>query len=235
MECYYAVLFDLDGTLSNSQEGICKCVKYALESFGIHETDEEKLKLFIGPPLEEMFMEIYGFTKEEAVRARNKYRERFQPIGIYENEPYEGILEMLAVLHKEGIILGVATSKPEEYARKILDKYQMSRYFTVISGADLEGKHVTKTAVLSEALRRLREKAGQEGGALPERIEGVLMVGDRKYDVEGAKECGVPCVGVGFGFAKPGELEQAGADYYAETVEDLKELLLKICRAKNFV
>lgn len=233
MKQFHTVLFDLDGTLSNSQEGICKCVKYALEDFGIDEKDEEKLKLFIGPPLEEMFMEVYGFTKEEAVRARCKYRERFEPIGIYENEPYEGIVEMLAALHKEGISLGVATSKPEEYAIKILDKYDMVRYFTVISGADLEGAHVTKTAVLSEALRRLKEKAAEKEGGSSDKSEGVLMVGDRKYDVEGAKECGVPCVGVGFGFARPGELEQAGADYYAGTVGDLKKLLLEKCEGKK--
>ncbi|MCI8853658.1 MAG: HAD-IA family hydrolase [Lachnospiraceae bacterium] len=214
---FHTILFDLDGTLTDSQEGIVNCVKYALEYMGIQETDEEKLKLFIGPPLDEMFMELYDFTPEQALKARIKYRERFADVGMFENKPYEGIKELLAGLQKKGIVLGVATSKPEFYSRKILDRFQLSPYFDVISGADLEGNHVSKAVVVREAMRRLGKGEGD--------TEGILMVGDRKYDVEGARECGLPCVGVGFGFAKPGELEKAGAAYQAETMEDLKELL----------
>lgn len=244
MKRFHTVLFDLDGTISNSQEGICKSVRYALESFGIRETDEEKLQLFIGPPLDEMFMEIYGFTKEQARAARLKYRERYEAKGIYENAPYEGIGEMLAALKREGVILGVATSKPEGYARRILEKDGLLSYFDVVSGADMEGKHVSKTDVLREAIKRLTQKrlnrqgqsgsfgaeSGKDGGTGefpdPENISGILMVGDRKYDVEGAAQCGIPCVGVEFGFAPAGELAKAGAAYIVETVEELKELLL---------
>ena len=214
---YHTILFDLDGTLTDSQEGIVNCVKYALESMGIQETDEEKLKLFIGPPLDDMFMEIYNFTPEQALQARIKYRERFADVGMYENKPYEGIRELLAGLKEKGVTLGVATSKPEFYSRKILDRFELSPYFDVISGADMEGNHVSKAAVVGEAMRRL--------GIEPEDREGVLMVGDRKYDVEGARECGLSCVGVGYGFAKPGEFEEAGAAYRAETMKDLERLL----------
>ena len=218
---YHTVLFDLDGTLTDSQEGITKCVHYALQHFGIEETDYEKLKLFIGPPLDDMFMEIYGFTKEQAVEARWKYRERFQTVGMFENSPYEGIIDMLADLKKAGVKLAVATSKPEHFSRKILDKFQMTPYFDAISGADMDGNHVSKPEMIREAMRRL--------GKDIQDIEGVLMVGDRKFDVEGAHECGMPCVGVRFGFAKPGELEDAGAEYIVETVAELKQLLLDIC------
>ena len=246
MKDFHTVLFDLDGTLSNSQEGICKSVGYALEAFGIKETDEEKLKLFIGPPLDEMFMQIYGFTAEQAEAARLKYRGRDEVKGVYENAPYEGISEMLETLHKAGIILGVATSKPEGYAEKILEKDGLLTWFDVVSGADMEGKHVSKTDVLKEAIRRLKHKrlerqenprlltaeAGvNRDGREPEdsrKVSGILMVGDRKYDVEGARECGVPCVGVEFGFAPEGELAKAGADYIVGTVQELKGLLLKL-------
>jgi len=218
---YHTVLFDLDGTLTDSQEGITKCVHYALQHFGIEETDYEKLKLFIGPPLDDMFMEIYGFTKEQAVEARWKYRERFQTVGMYENTPYDGIVEMLAELKAKGIKLGVATSKPEHFSRKILDKFEMTKYFDSISGADLEGNHVSKPDMIRVAMERVGKAANE--------TEGVLMIGDRVFDVEGAHECGMPCVGVRFGFAKPGELESAGAEYIVETVDELHKLLLDIC------
>lgn len=222
---YHTILFDLDGTLTDSQEGITKCVHYALQHFGIEETDYEKLKLFIGPPLDDMFMEIYGFSKEKAVEARMKYRERFQTVGMYENSPYEGIIPMLAKLQKKGVKLAVATSKPEHFSRKILDRFEMTQYFDAISGADLDGNHVSKPDMIREAMRRL--------GKAVEDTKGVLMIGDRKFDVEGAHECGMPCVGVRFGFAKPNELEQAGAEYIVETVEELDNLLNTICEKES--
>ncbi|MCI8418273.1 MAG: HAD-IA family hydrolase [Lachnospiraceae bacterium] len=222
MRKYHTVLFDLDGTLTDSQEGITKCVQHALSYFGIQEQDEEKLKLFIGPPLDDMFMELYGFSPEKAREAREKYRERFSTVGLFENRPYEGIRELLVTLKEQGVILGVATSKPEIFSRKILEKFNLNSYFTVISGADLEGIHGSKADVIRGALKLLNRR--------PEETEGILMVGDRKYDVEGARECGLPCVGVGFGFAPPGELCEAGAAYYAETVADLKELLVALTR-----
>ncbi len=220
MRQYHTVLFDLDGTLTDSQEGITRCVQYALSHFGIQEEDPEKLKLFIGPPLDDMFMEIYGFSQEKAREAREKYRERFSTVGMFENKPYEGIQELLADLRDQGVILGVATSKPEIFSRKILEKYGLEPYFHVISGADMEGVHGSKADVIEGALKLL--------GKGPKETKGILMVGDRKYDVEGARTCGLPCVGVGFGFARPGELTEAGAAYYAETVPDLRELLKKL-------
>ena len=222
---YHTVLFDLDGTLTDSQEGITKCVQYALRHFGIEENDFEKLKLFIGPPLDDMFMEIYGFSKEKAVEARGKYRERFQTVGMYENNPYEGIIDMLAELQQKGIVLAVATSKPEHFSRKILDKFEMTQYFDVISGADMEGNHVSKPDMIRTAMIRLNKEVTD--------TDGVIMIGDRKFDVEGAHECGMPCVGVRFGFAKPQELEDAGADFIVGTVAELRELLNHICCPLN--
>ena len=217
---YHTILFDLDGTLTDSEEGITKCVQYALEHFGIEETNQDTLRRFVGPPLDDMFMEIYGFSKEKAVEARWKYRERFETVGLFENRPYEGIAEMLAQLQAAGVALAVATSKPEVFSRRILDKFELTPYFAAISGADLDGNHVDKADMIREAMHRLGRK--------PEETDGVLMVGDRKYDVEGARECRIPCVGVGFGFAQPGELEAAGAAWFAETVEDLRVLLLEL-------
>ncbi len=216
-------LFDLDGTLTDPREGITKSVQYALHHFGIEEPDLKKLEPFIGPPLKDSFMEFYGFTEEQAEEAMKFYRERFAPIGIYENEVFEGIPEMLRHLHQNGQKLAVASSKPIGFVRQILQHFEIDGYFDVIVGSELDGTRSTKEEVVEEALSQLGilELSGEE------RKNNCAMVGDRKFDIQGAKAYGLTGVGVSFGFAGEGELEEAGADIIVDTVTELEKLLLR--------
>ena len=212
------LLFDLDGTLTNPQEGITKCVQHALRAFGIEEPDLEKLIPFIGPPLIQSFMEFYNMSEEDARKAVAVYRERFSTVGLFENFPYPGIADMLAELKAQGKILAVASSKPTIYVRCILEKFELAPYFDVIEGSNLDGTRVDKKEVIAEVLSQLDNPSADD----------LLMIGDRKFDVIGARETGFGCVGVRFGFAAPDELEQSGAVYIADTVHDLHRYLLNI-------
>lgn len=212
------LLFDLDGTLTNPQEGITKCVQHALRAFGIEEPDLEKLIPFIGPPLIQSFMEFYNMSEEDARKAVAVYRERFSTVGLFENFPYPGIADMLAELKAQGKILAVASSKPTIYVRRILEKFELAPYFNVIEGSNLDGTRVDKKEVIAEVLSQLDNPSADD----------LLMIGDRKFDVIGAREMGFGCVGVRFGFAAPDELEQSGAVYIADTVHDLHRYLLNI-------
>lgn len=214
-------LFDLDGTLTDPKEGITKSVQHALRHFGIEEPDLKKLEPFIGPPLKDSFMEFYGFTQEQAEEAIRVYRERFAPTGIFENEVYEGIPEMLAHLCQNGQRLAVASSKPIGFVRRILEHFDIIRYFDVIVGSEPDGARGTKEEVVREALSQLGILELPE----EERKEDCAMVGDRKFDIQGAKAYGLTGVGVSFGFAGEGELEEAGADVIVDTVRELEELL----------
>lgn len=212
---YQYLLFDLDGTLTNPEEGITKSVQYSLkEEFGI-EAERKDLLRFIGPPLWDSFKDFYGLSKDEADRAVTKYRERYLPIGVYENYPYEGMWELLRDLKSLGYHLGVATSKPEVMAQKVLDKFDMSQWFDVITGSELDGHRVKKSDVIEETMMRFGN---------PERSR-VLMIGDRLHDIEGAKEAGMDSCGVYYGFAEPGEMEKHGAHYIIQTVRELRSLL----------
>ena len=212
------LLFDLDGTLTNPQEGITKCVQHALKAFQIDEPDLEKLIPFIGPPLIQSFMDFYGFTEDQARQAVAVYRERFGTVGLFENFPYPGIQEMLKQLQAQGKILAVASSKPGVYVHRILEKFELAQYFQVIEGSNLDGTRVDKKEVIAEVLEQLGNPSSDQ----------LLMIGDRKFDVIGAREMGFGCVGVRFGFAAPGELEESGALYIAETVDDLTQYLLSV-------
>ena len=212
------LLFDLDGTLTNPQEGITKCVQHALRAFGIEEPDLEKLIPFIGPPLIQSFMEFYNMSEEDARKAVAVYRERFSTVGLFENFPYPGIADMLAELKAQGKILAVASSKPTIYVRRILEKFELAPYFDVVEGSNLDGTRVDKKEVIAEVLSQLDNPSADD----------LLMIGDRKFDVIGARETGFGCVGVRFGFAAPDELEQSGAVYIADTVRDLHRYLLNI-------
>ncbi|MGN0364363.1 MAG: HAD hydrolase-like protein [Suilimivivens sp.] len=216
-------LFDLDGTLTDPREGITKSVQHALRAFGIEESDLTKLEPFIGPPLKDSFMEFYGFTEEQAVKAIKIYRERFAPIGVLENQILPGVSQMLEKLQKAGIHLAVASSKPTIFVRQILQHFSIEQYFDVIVGSELDGTRGTKEEVVEEALRQLGVLTMQ----VDKRHSSCAMIGDRKFDMQGAKAHGITGVGVEFGFAQPGELEAEGADYIANTVEELQEYLLK--------
>lgn len=237
------VLFDLDGTLTDPKEGITKCVQFALHQQGIHEPNLDQLEPFIGPPLKDSFMEFYGMTEEQAAIGVADYRKRFAPIGIFENKVYPGIPEMLAHLKEAGMYLAIASSKPENFVLRILEHFELDSYFDVVTGSNLDGSRSTKEEVVEEALRRLREttdeksaaeaaerqkeaETGNGRGTLLNRTN-CAMVGDRKFDIYGAKEYGLTAVGVSYGYAGKGELEEAGADYIAKTVKQLEAFLLQ--------
>lgn len=215
------ILFDLDGTLTDPKLGITSSVQYALRALGIEEPSLEKLEPFIGPPLADSFEEFYGLKEEQVEMAIAKYRERFRDQGIYENEIYPGIAEMLAALKANGKKLSIASSKPTPFVERILDYFDIRMYFDHIIGSNLDGTRSRKEEVVGEALRQMLP-----AGMTPaEKKASVAMVGDRKFDIEGAREHGITSVGVSFGYAPEGELEQAGADYIVDTVDALLEVL----------
>lgn len=207
---------DLDGTITNPKLGITKSVQYALKAFDILIEDLESLCKHIGPPLKEGFMEYYNFTEEEAERAIIKYREYFTDNGLYENEVYDGMEVLLENLRKAGKKLIVATSKPEFFARKILEYFHLDQYFDDICGATFDEKRTKKEEVIRYALEKNRITD----------LSRVVMVGDRKYDIEGAKLVGIASIGVLYGFGNMEEFEDAGADRIAETVNKLYDVIM---------
>lgn len=213
-------LFDLDGTLTDPKLGITTCVQYALHSFGIEEPDPDKLEPFIGPPLKESFMEFYRMDSQQADQAVAKYRERFSEKGLFENEIYPGIARMLKTLSEKGFRLAVASSKPTVYVEKILEHFGIRQYFKVVVGSELDGRRTNKDEVVGEALRQLF--LGK-----PILCQEVYMIGDRRFDVEGARAMKVESIGVTYGYGGMEELRSAHADYIVESVEELQELLLR--------
>lgn len=213
---YKYIFFDLDGTLTDPKEGIINCVKYALEYYGINETDERKLMNFIGPPLVWSFANFYGFDAEKAKEATEKYRERFATIGLFENRVYDGIEAVLQRLTDSGHILVLATSKPKVFADRIMAKYRLRPYFKAVCGAELDGTRDNKNEVIEYAIAKV--------GASRDNI---IMVGDRKHDIIGAKMCNIASCGVKFGYAEDGELEEAGADFIADNIDEMLEILMR--------
>lgn len=218
---YQKILFDLDGTLTDPKEGICKSVQYALQAFGMEEPDIDRLTPFIGPPLKESFMEFYHMTPKQADLAVEKYRERFSVTGLYENKVYPGIPQMLMKLKETGYHMGIASSKPTVFVNRILSHFSLNPYFEVVMGSELNGKRVNKDEVIKDAAQQLFQ--GKRVS-----YEQILMVGDRKFDVEGAAAFGMKCIGVDYGYACEGELQNAGAAYVAADVLSLEKLLLSL-------
>lgn len=214
------LLFDLDGTLTDPKEGITTCVQYALKDQGIDEPDLDKLEPFIGPPLKDSFMEFYGMNEEQADRAITKYRERFETTGLYENKVYEGIAQMLRTLQSKKLHLAVASSKPTVFVEKILEHFQLRKYFQVVVGSELDGTRTKKEEVVEEALNQLFDYK-------PIQRDKVYMIGDRKFDVEGARALSVESVGVSYGYGSIEELKEAKADYIVRSVEELQKFLLR--------
>ena len=215
------VLFDLDGTLTDPKAGITSCVQYALEDAGIKEPNLDKLESFIGPPLADSFRELYGFDDEQIKRAIDKYHERFDEKGIFENEIIEGVPELLKALKDAGRRVSIASSKPRPLVIRILEHFEIAQYFDTVVGSEYDGRFATKEAVVEEALRQLVPSVYEK--------EDVAMVGDRKFDIQGARAHGLTGIGVSFGYAGEHELEDAGADYIVDTVEELQRLLLQGC------
>lgn len=216
MKQYKHLLFDLDGTITDSEDGITRCVEYALNHFGIHVNDLRELSKFIGPPLLDSFKEFYNFTEEQAVVATQKYRERYKKKGIFENKLYPGIKELLADAQQNSKIVILATSKPEIFAKRILDYFQLSPYFSFIAGSGLDGSLHTKTDVINYIL---------QSNNITD-LSSVVMIGDRKHDIIGAKNVGIDSIGVLYGFGDHKELSEAGADYIVEDIPALRKLLL---------
>ena len=215
-------LFDLDGTLTDPKEGITRSVQHALKYFGIEEPDLDRLEPFIGPPLKDSFMEFYGLSEEQALKAVEVYRERFAPVGVLENEMIPGTGQMLAHAREKGIHLAVASSKPLVFVRQILRHFQIEEYFEVVVGSELDGTRGSKEEVVEEALRQLGilEMDPADKKSL------CAMIGDRKFDIQGAIAHGLTGIGVSFGYAGEGELSVAGADMVADTMEQLERILL---------
>ena len=208
------VLFDLDGTLTDSAPGITNAVAYALARCGIRE-EPQNLTNFVGPPLTDSFRDHYGFDLEKRMEAVDFFREYYNKTGWLENAPYPGIEDLLRALKAAGLTLMVATSKPEFMAVRILNHFSLAKYFYHISGAPLDSEEGSrKSAVIRNALSHLTGPAE------------AVMVGDRRHDVAGAKEVGLPCVGVLYGYGGREELEKAGAEFIAEDLAVLKALLL---------
>ncbi|MCI9082674.1 MAG: HAD hydrolase-like protein [Lachnospiraceae bacterium] len=211
------ILFDLDGTLVNTGEGVTKSVSYALEQFGIQETDQKKLERFIGPPLMESFPREYGFSLEKSSDAVTFFRQRYESVGVYECELYPGVEQTLQRLRALGCRLAIASSKREELCHVVLNYLNVNQYFDLIGGARDAGTS-TKIQVLEDVVERF---------ALKDRSQAVL-IGDTKYDALGAKEAGIDCIGITYGFEQDfDEMRKAGVlgmfDSLPEVVDFLEQ------------
>ena len=204
------VLFDLDGTLTDSGEGIINCAALALEHFGLEVPSREEMRVFVGPPLHETFRR-FGVPVDKTDEAIRVYRSRYVPTGMFENTPYPGIQALLEALKKEGYTLYVATSKPEEMSVTILERFGLAPFFDRICGASTDSSRSTKDAVIAYLL----EQSGAK--------EDMVMVGDTKYDVLGAKAHGIPAIGVSWGYGSVEEMREAGAVGIADSMEELLE------------
>lgn len=212
---YSYVLFDLDGTVTDPEEGITKSVQYALQHFSIEVQERRELYKFIGPPLKDSFMEFYGFTEQQAGEALLKYRERFEVTGWRENVVYDGMEKLLRHLRCRGKRIMLATSKPEVFAEQILVYFGLRDYFDFVGGASLDGRRNYKADVIRYVL---------DANGISSR-EKAVMVGDRKFDILGAKEFGLETVGVLYGYGDREELTTAGADHLVGSVAELEVLL----------
>lgn len=216
MPRYQTILFDLDGTLTDPGPGITNAVGYALQKLGRPVPPREELYCYIGPPLLDSFARYAGMSEDEAKRALAYYREYFAPIGLYENAVYPGIPELLARLRQAGRTLVLATSKPEPFAGRILEHFALAPYFDFVAGSTMDERRTAKAEVIAYALTL---------AGVTDRSAAV-MVGDRDYDVLGAKEQGLGCIGVLFGYGSAAELTAAGAQALAPDVPALERLLL---------
>lgn len=209
---YDYVVFDLDGTLTDSASGILASVEYAIERMGFAPIPDEKRRLYIGPPLLDSFQRINGMTLEQSYECVRLFRERYNRIGWMENRVYTGIPRMLRALRARGVHLYVATAKPVMFAEMVLDYFGLTPYFDAISSAPMDESGLPK----EELIRR----------ALPEGAQNAAMVGDRLYDIEGAHKAGISAIGALYGYGSREEFKKAGADYICESVDELAALLL---------
>ena len=208
------ILFDFDGTVFDTVEGITKSVRYAINLRGM-DAELDSLRCFAGPPLVDMFMEHFGFTQAEAEQATADFRVRYEPTGLHECCVFPGVAELLKALRAHGLVTAVATSKPEKLARELLEENNMLGLFDAICGSLPDGNNSEKWQIVSRVMESL--------GAVPEET---VLVGDTKYDVLGAHRCGIKCIGVEYGYAASGELAAAGADYILPDIPALEGFLI---------
>lgn len=257
---YHYVLFDLDGTLTDPKEGICKSVQYALHAMDIEEPDLDNLERFIGPPLKTSYREFYGMDDEQCDFGVKKYRERYSAVGIFENEVYRGMKELLDNLQKKGVHMAIASSKPRPFVERILEHFELASYFEVVCGSDLDNNKAEKIDVMREALATFFDitedkvpEADDENVSNPKTfleatkkakrmipVDDVLMIGDRKFDVFGAKHFFLDSVGVTYGYAEEGELEAAEATYITDDLKQIYEIVTEEtypdrCRDKSAI
>ena len=211
---YKYILFDLDGTLTDPKEGITKSFQYALRHFGIEE-DLVNLEKFIGPPLHDSFRDDYNFSEEEVEEAVTKFRKYFAQNGIFENKIFSGVKEVLEYLHSNNKRILLATSKPTIFAEKILKHFEIDKYFEYIGGSNLDGSRSEKNEVINHVLEVCKVSS----------MEDVIMIGDRKYDVIGAKKIGVDSIGVLYGYGDLEELQEVNPTYIIRNIEELKNIL----------
>lgn len=212
---YKCILLDLDGTLIDPKEGITKAVAHSLSCFGIKVEDLDTLCKFIGPPLRDSFADYYGFDREKAELAVEKYREYFSVKGIYQHTLYEGVPQLLKNLQDEGKTIILATSKPTIYAAEILRYYKIDSAFTFVSGSEFDGSRAVKKDIIEFALQQNNIND----------LDSVVMVGDREHDIIGAKLTGVASIGVCYGYGGFDELQEAGADKIVNSIEELSAFL----------
>ena len=211
------ILFDLDGTLTDPMEGITKSAQHALKHFGIEVKDHTSLAFFIGPPLRDTFKNHYHMSDGQADEAIRVFREYFAPKGIFENEIYEGSPRMLENLTQAGRSLILATSKPVDFAERVLEYFDIKDYFDFVAGSSMDERRANKEEIIAYALEECQLIDMSE----------LVMVGDRKYDIEAAKEFGIYTIGVLYGYGSKAEMKKAGADCLVKTVDDLEEVLLE--------
>ena len=210
------ILFDLDGCLTDSYEGISNSVMYALKKFGIEKNERSFIRLFVGPPLVYAFQEYAGLNEEDAHKATAYYRERYKDKGLFENRVYDGVYEMLESLKNDGYKISLCTSKPQPYAERILEHFELDKYFDNIFGATFDTSISKKVDVITHVLKNIGEDKSN-----------VIMVGDTIHDVNGAHENGIKCIGVTYGYGATEELKKANADFLADKPEEIYEMIKK--------
>lgn len=219
---YKYLLFDLDGTITKSEKGIFNCIKYALDWAGIPYPEYSVFRSFIGPSLYDSFVREFGMDDAKAKEMVAKYRERYNVVGLFEAEVYEGVADTLCALKEKGCILSVATSKPTEPTLRILEKFGVRKYFDVVVGSNPDGTGSDKKHIISQVIESLKKDHGLTEDMI--KSNQVVMIGDRRYDIEGGKACGLQTIGVLYGYGSREEFEAAGADNIVETPEEIVNL-----------
>ena len=215
MKNYDVILFDLDGTLTDSSPGIINSIVYALKKYGISVEDTAELRKFLGPPLHESFKAFYGFDENKYMEAVAYYREYFSTKGLLENDVYKGIPDLLQKLNDKGKRLILATSKPQKFTDRIMAHFDLAKYFEFIAGSNMDGTRSKKAEVIAYALHECQITDKSK----------VVMIGDREHDIIGAKAVGIDSVGVEYGYGDYNELHNAGATYIVKTVDELKDMI----------